>query len=221
MALPEATARLNAVADAGDQQALSNALRECVPLVVAQLEKDGSREALLNLWGTSSNADASSPDTPTVHPLLLSELGKLAGKEMGGEVVHAGLMHTYGYLLSNLKTPFGFKRARYTQPTVELGLGLPKGLLSPRPNNGTLLANLTYVAGGFGLGKSGPGFAGEIGAAGELADTTIKAGERFRLTERILEADGVALLEPFEIRTELVEFGGKKGKDSHWLVYSV
>ena len=43
---------------------------------------------------------------------------------MTGRAVHSGHMHTYGYLLTNLRTPFGFKRTRWTSSTIGLGLGL-------------------------------------------------------------------------------------------------
>jgi hypothetical protein len=62
--------------------------------------------------------------------------------------VHAGLEHTYGYLFSNLLTPYGYKRARWVQPDIETGLGLPTGSLSPTPTEGqgTFLGNITSLA---------------------------------------------------------------------------
>lgn len=218
MGLAEATAQLNAVADGGDVGAVVLALREMLPEIAGQMERDGESQELLGMWGMSANADASDPGTPTVHPVLLAGIGELVGIDMKGEEVHAGVMHTYGYLLSNLETPFGFKRERYTQPVVENGLGLAKGSLSPRPKEGTLLANLTYVAGKVAFGDEV-----DVGGVREsLVNTPAKFGDRFLLRETVLEADGVVLDEPVELRTELVEFGGDvRGKDTHWLVYSV
>lgn len=62
---------------------------------------------------------------------------------MTGGAVHAGIQHTYGYLLSISPTPYGFKRTRWLQPTIELAFGLPKGSLQAFPSRGTLIGNLT------------------------------------------------------------------------------
>jgi hypothetical protein len=92
---------------------------------------------------------------PTTHPAIRDAIGQLAGVDMTGDAVHAGLMHTYGYLLSNLETPFGFKRERYTSGSIATGLALePRDLLSPWPSEGTLLSNLSAIAGDIAASRS-------------------------------------------------------------------
>ncbi len=59
----------------------------------------------------------------------------------------AGIEHTYGYLVSDLETPYGFKRARWVRDDVEMGFGLPRGVLGPKPSAGTLFGNVTFFAG--------------------------------------------------------------------------
>jgi hypothetical protein len=76
---------------------------------------------------------------------VLAALGKRLGVRGEGAHVHAGLQHTYGYLLSTLATPFGYKRARWVDGEIERGLGLPAGLLGPTPVKGTLYANVTCL----------------------------------------------------------------------------
>jgi hypothetical protein len=49
--------------------------------------------------------------------------------------------------LSNLVTPYGFKRERWTTPTIDDGFGLHDGSISPAPERGTLLINLTAMIG--------------------------------------------------------------------------
>ena len=210
--LPSLTRELIALADAGaGASELASSLREKAPGLAAQIERDGADPGLLDLWGRSSNCDASSPDTPTVRQAVLDAIGLLAGSvDMSGETVHAGLMHTYGYLLSNLKTPFGFKRERYTQTTIARGLGLkPMGLLSPRPSRGTLLSNLSELAGAIALGST-PG--------GALSGFDLREFPLRRITERAELADGGELL----LQTDLVAFHeGTTGDYSHLLVYSL
>ena len=59
----------------------------------------------------------------------------------------AALNHTYGYLFSEVPTPYGYKRARFVKGIIEKGFGLPVGLFSGIPQKGTLLSNLTKFIG--------------------------------------------------------------------------
>lgn len=116
------------------------------PSLLRQIESDAATSNLFEAWSLSSNIDAGTKK-PTVKPQLLKRLGELAGQPVDDEnqIANAGMLHTYGYLLSNVRTSFGFKRARWTQGAMERGLDLPKGHLSPIPKTGTLLSNLTEV----------------------------------------------------------------------------
>lgn len=146
--LSDVTAELETAAEGGATIAgLAQLLRARAPELVVQIEADARQPELMGAWGLSANRDPSQPELAITHPAILSAIGILAGGvDMGGEAVHAGLMHTYGYLLSNLETPFGFKHERYTEGSIAKALGLePHDLLSPSPPRGTLLSNLTEV----------------------------------------------------------------------------
>ncbi|MFT5466985.1 MAG: hypothetical protein ACI8UO_002087 [Verrucomicrobiales bacterium] len=123
---------------------LREILAEHRPSLLSQIERDAADPGLFAAWGHSSNIDAGAKTT-VVEPDLLAELSDLAGQSFDREnnVANAGLLHTYGYLLSNVETPFGFKRARWTDGVLDRGIGFPRGFLSAKPRNGSLLSNLT------------------------------------------------------------------------------
>lgn len=66
-------------------------------------------------------------------------------RETAGTVVHApaGVMHTYGYLFSQLKTAYGLKGKRWLESRLDERLGLPAGTFGPRPPKGEFASNLT------------------------------------------------------------------------------
>jgi hypothetical protein len=65
--------------------------------------------------------------------------------DMTGGVVHvpAGLMHTYGYLFSQLKTPYGLKGKRWIESRLDERLGLPAGTFGPLAPKGEFASNVT------------------------------------------------------------------------------
>jgi hypothetical protein len=65
--------------------------------------------------------------------------------EVSSGVVHvpAGVMHTYGYLFSQLKTAYGLKGKRWIESRLDERLGLPAGMFSPTPPAGEFTANVT------------------------------------------------------------------------------
>lgn len=67
--------------------------------------------------------------------------------EVTGSLAHAsaGLLHSYGYLFSQLKTAYGLKGKRWIESRLDERLGLPAGTFSPRPPRGEFLSNLTAV----------------------------------------------------------------------------
>ncbi|MEO0448330.1 MAG: hypothetical protein AAF191_19885 [Verrucomicrobiota bacterium] len=114
-----------------------------------QIRDVAERPELRKSWGWSSNID-SGAKVPVVVPGLLMALGEAAGlggakKDKDGGLFHAGILHTYGYLLSNVETPFGQKRDRWCQGNLARGLGLPESFLSPEPSSGSLFENVTAV----------------------------------------------------------------------------
>ncbi|MBI3556991.1 MAG: hypothetical protein HY074_12065 [Deltaproteobacteria bacterium] len=62
-------------------------------------------------------------------------------------VVHvpAGLMHSYGYLFSQLKTAYGLKGKRWIESRLDERLGLKAGVFSPFTREGEFLSNVTAV----------------------------------------------------------------------------
>lgn len=66
-------------------------------------------------------------------------------RETTGGVIHApaGVMHTYGYLFSQLKTAYGLKGKRWLESRLDERLGLPAGTFSPLAPEGEFAANLT------------------------------------------------------------------------------
>lgn len=68
-------------------------------------------------------------------------------RQVTGGVVHApaGVMHTYGYLFSQLKTAYGLKGKRWIESRLDERLGLPEGTFSPLAPEGEFTSNLTAV----------------------------------------------------------------------------
>ncbi len=125
---------------------LVTALRRTCPGIVKQLEVDAQHRPLLDLWGHSLNFDEFAK-VQIVSPGIMAAIGELAGVTCEGEVIHAGLQHTYGYLFSVIETPYGFKRTRWINDTIETGLGIKQPALRPWSTGGSMLANVTYFLG--------------------------------------------------------------------------
>lgn len=143
--LPSLTRELNAAAGHSgfDGAALRDVLADRHPPLLAKIEDDAGHPERFAPWGLSSNREA---ELELIHPRLLAALCELVNlpSPVGG-TANAGLLHTYGYLFSNRRTPFGFKRERWTRPDLERGLGLGTGLLTPVPQKGTLPENVTRL----------------------------------------------------------------------------
>ncbi|MBI5597866.1 MAG: hypothetical protein HY928_17410 [Elusimicrobia bacterium] len=195
-------------------RALAPLLEELLPGVARQLRADRAREGLKALWGESINFDELAKSTIVPEGVLAVLEGAFGAPSSGGRA-HAGLEHTYGYVLSTLKTPYGFKRARWVSGELERGLGLPEGTLGPAPKEGTLFANATMLAGRIALRDDEPSLAALKEAGGAtakaLADYDYGTLEVTRLEER---AAGAAL------RTDVVRFPHPAVPDTHLLVYS-
>ncbi|MFK7766865.1 MAG: hypothetical protein AB8B55_06555 [Mariniblastus sp.] len=134
------------------------AFDNAIPAITRQIRQDANSK-WLDSWGQSLNFDEYEKAT-IVDPKILSTIGRIANHPIrDGRSYHAGLMHTYGYLLSNLKTRYGFKRERWTNGLLESSFGLPKGMLSSSPVEGTLLQNVSYVMSQISFSKSTTVFA--------------------------------------------------------------
>ncbi len=119
-------------------------LKISAPWLLEQLAKVRHSPELAPAWGRSYNRDENAPSPIVAFPILRL-LKRITGLPATDLQAHAGLLHTYGYLFSNLETPYGRKRARWLNPDLERALRLPPGTLGPRPPSGTLLGNLTVV----------------------------------------------------------------------------
>lgn len=120
----------------------SRNFQKIFPSVAAQVRHDRGTP-WLQRWGKSRNVDEHE-NSLIVDPKILSLIGRHANCPIrDGDAYHAGLLHTYGYLFSCLKTRYGYKRERWTRNTLETGFGLPKKSFSPSPDTGTLLSNIT------------------------------------------------------------------------------
>ena len=121
-------------------------LQDKNPLLYNQIEKDSTDPVLLNLWGQSLNFD-SGAKKQIINDQIISDLQAKFGIKNDNKVVHAGITHTYGYLFSILETPYGFKRKRWTDPTLNYAFSFAGNALSPQAEDGAMLTNITYFAG--------------------------------------------------------------------------
>lgn len=211
-------ARLMSGKDAGELGAVFSSY---TPGLLRQLEADRANPALLKLWGESINYDELA-NGEIVDPAVLSFIsGRLGAPGPSGKIMHAGAEHTYGYIFSLLPTKFGYKRARWVRPDIEVGLGLPRGSAGPNTPDGTLLSNITCLAGGIAL-KDDPAAYALLVRAGSSCSAAVKkyafsAIKRLRLTEEVQLAGGRRVA----LRTDFVPFTGTAGGNTHLLVYSV
>lgn len=193
------------------------------PQIVAQLARDAGAPAMLGVWGAALNYNqipgGFSAD-PVVAPAIVDELTALAGATPRADrVVHAGVQHTYGYLFSVLATPFGFKRARWVQPAINDGFGLPAGTIAPVPVAGTLLGNVTWLAGAIAFAHE-PELAAAHSAPA-LVSPAVQALDPgalhvLRLTEAVQVAGRTV-----ELRTDFVDLPHPSEAAAALLIYSV
>ena len=115
--------------------------RNVLPKLAQQIRQDAN-SPFLKLWGLSQNYDENAHAQITDRKLLTT-IGRLAGHRIrDGKGYHAGLMHTYGYMLSCLQTPYGFKHERWTSGAIERATGIGKKVFWS--DEGTLFQNVTY-----------------------------------------------------------------------------
>ncbi len=197
-------------------------LAALAPDLAAAAEADAASPELLALWGQSSNFDevARAEIVPAGVLDALNARAHVAPRD--GARTHAGVEHTYGYLLSTLRTPFGFKRARWVRRELELGFALAPGALGPSPKAGTLLSNVTYFAGRIALRGDARARAALDRAASSvepsLARVPYEQLASTRLTESLALSGRTVVL-----RTDFVPFprAVPGSAPTHLLVYSV
>ena len=209
-------------------------LRSLAPSVADQIERDRANAPLKSLWGKSINFDELAKATIVVPGILdaINDLALVPARD--DRITHAGFEHTYGYLLSVLKTPFGFKRARWVTEDIETGFGLARGTLSPAASSGTLLSNLTYFAGNIAFGTHARA-RDVLDLAGANADAALKSYEFHAVrakTRRLEESLALEGGRTVVLRTDFVPFvnalrpavtadGGAIAPNAQLLVYSI
>ena len=211
------------MATASSPDEMRSILNAQLPGFVAGIEKDSTQNRnLLNLWGLSRNIDEShlADGTRTVPATVIQFLNSILKVNYDENFIfgHAGLTHTYGYLMSNLQTPYGFKRARYVGGEIEAGFGLTAGMFSGLPPQGTLLSNLTNFAGVIAF-RDRPEMLAELRSeVPEIASFNYASLKPTRLIE-LIQNERFTL----ELRTDIVPFTheNKRGKNVALLVYSI
>jgi hypothetical protein len=208
---------------------IEHLLSEIAPDFLARIEREGKiAKKAKGLWGRSINFDENAKGIiipPALIDVVLAKAGVPARED---RIVYAGFEHTYGYLLSILKTPYGYKRLRWVRPDIENGFGLEKGAISPAPKDGGLFMNVTYFAGRIAFRASNDQDRAALkilrrgdGAARSLRRFDFRTLHGRRLTETVALGDGRTV----EIRTDFVPFtkgsGDATGGNTELLVYSM
>jgi hypothetical protein len=95
-------------------------------------------------WTDSNLLDANAK-ADILPPGVMKGLGIPRRVTAGVAHAPAGMMHTYGYLFSQLQTPYGLKGRRWIEARIDERLGLPAGTFGPEPPAGEFTSNLTAV----------------------------------------------------------------------------
>lgn len=200
------------------------ALKDSAPELAAEISRDSHATQYKTLWGKSINFDELAKGI-IIDPAILKALAKAFHVHyISDRLSHAGMEHTYGYLFSNLKTAFGYKRARWVHGDTERGFGLTVGTLgpeAPKVSGGSLFSNATYFFGRIAFRDDAKlirvleKHAG--GVAKSLRHFDYSILKPSRLEETIASKNVV-------IRTDLVPFTTKPenaGANTYLLIYSI
>jgi len=204
-----------------DAKKIKTIFNQNAPGFLKQFDHDLETESLFTFWGLSRNADESNLNEFIVPPHLLSYFAhqlKLTPYDPTFKFGNAGLNHTYGYVLSNLQTPYGYKRARYVKNEIETGFGLPPGMFNPLPQKGSLLSNLTYFTGNISI-HDAISKANFHGVPEELKKFDYKKVKGYRLIETVV----VGKIK-LEVRTDIIPFFNTPkdpNADAALLIYSI
>jgi len=214
---------LDATLAAGGE--LGKTLRETAPEFLAAFDRDSAAhsgaKSYKSLWGTSVNYDEGAHDIIIKNPVIDFILARAKLPKRRDRVVHAGFEHTYGYLFSNLKTPYGFKRLRWARPDLEQGFGIAAGTIVPLPKDGGLFSNVTYFAGRIAFRHDPQALA--IVMKGANVSPALKTYayadlKPTRLSETISLPNGRTVV----LRTDFVPFPkGEFGGNGEALIYSI
>lgn len=222
--LPRTAEKLSLRAQQGRLTVLD--LQSKCPWLCQQIVRDADTSGLFDLWTECSNYDELA-GVSIVEPGVLQAIGNLARLPLSGTTVHAGLQHTYGYLLSTIVTRFGYKRDRWLSPMLEAGFGLPTDVLGPIPSQGTLLSNATLFAGKMAFRGQAPAIRRlkKIASAAADAVQELDVGrfEQHRIVETVSLRDSRGRFRSIRIQTDLVPFPNDVAgcTEDTLLVYSI
>lgn len=96
-------------------------------------------------WGRSTAVDEN-VGAPVLPRPTFEALHVRAGLDSAWPVGNAGLLHTYGYLLSTTPTPYGLKRDRWLGGELALACGLTPDAFVPWVGERTLLDRVAEAA---------------------------------------------------------------------------
>ena len=202
------------------QSASGGRIRICdferlLPGLASQIRCD-VQSPWLRIWGRSLNYDEHEKKI-IVDRKILNVIGRIARCKIRDKSnYHAGLIHTYGYLLSNLPTRYGFKRERWINGQLERCLGLSIPLLPASPGNQSLLQNLSYLLHNF-VGQGGT--RNQLARETDYVAPTIVEFDYSKIRrKRILENVQVGQSRRIELRTDLISL--PKGDWHSLLIYS-
>jgi hypothetical protein len=137
--------------------------------------------------------------------------------ETTGGVVHvpAGMMHTYGYLFSQLVTPYGLKGKRWVESRLDERLGLPAGMFGPLAPQGEFSSNVTAAF---------LKLVGERPSIPSAAKLKLKAKAEGSVEQKITWTTPDGKTEKASVFTHLVPLKplpGFESADSQLLIYSI
>lgn len=184
------------------------------PGLLDQIVTDAKDPMLLMFWGESLNFD-SNVKKMIVDEKIIADLQGAFGIKNNNLQVHAGIIHTYGYLFSTLKTPYGYKRERWIAPTLNIAFDFTGQALSPKTIEGGLLSNVTFFAGklAFRSQQNLTQLAALKNVANEVFTFDFQKLKKIRLEEEV---------ENYVIVTTFIKFPKKSldEKNDYMLVYS-
>ena len=185
-----------------------------------QIIKDSEDTNLLGFWGKSLNFDSGAKKQIIVDSII-SELHHQFKTETDNKIVHAGITHTYGYLFSVLNTPYGYKRRRWVDPTLNYAFALSGNSLSPETMEGGLLSNVTYFAGmlSFKEEATRDALKNLKNVSSEVLNFDFS-----KLNKDVVEEEITSNPAGIEVlRTTLVKFAFKREEEEndYWLIYTI
>ncbi len=190
--LPELVANYRSLQSLGEQLDRNDIgcseAATALPDFFQSLRADLSRPEVLQLWGASTTVDNGSHQVPLAFLRLIADH---RGVPADPTNCHAGLVHTYGYLLSPAETTYGRKRHRWSSQEAAHALGIPGSW--PLDGDGILTSltqALTAAAPLDGDPSPADGSAGPISVTYELDEHGETAGTQWRSRVRVLARPG-------------------------------